>query len=380
MAKNNKFAGFCRTLMLAASVIAITATAAYPQDLGDLNDQILANPQDSSLSLRYAQAAEEMGQLRLALAGYERVMINEPDNIEARRGYERVRRMLEPPFTTFRLEVGARWDSNVLNSGIADEEAYSIFSEATLIDERPFGGARRWRSIVNFEGEVTPEFDQLNYAFLGAQTGPLFYVAPHVAAIPSIGVGVATLDGSHYFNDINASLTIEGKQSGVSYWSRLRGGWRDYSDESTADNGVYAEAMGGVSVPRILSESDTLTVVPWVRWSDIEGSTFNFLTGEVTPGEFFEYGVDAAYHYQANDHIRLSGGAVAREREYSQTMVGPSERRDTYVAPEVAMTVGNIMPCECAVRMSYQYRFNDSNDPAADFDAQRVSLSLIARF
>lgn len=115
MALKRKIGSLCRVLLLAASVTALTVGAAQPQDLADLNRQILENPQDVALNLRYARAAEEAGQPRLALVAYERILINDPSNEEARRGYERIRRSIEPAYTATRIETGVRWDSNPLN-------------------------------------------------------------------------------------------------------------------------------------------------------------------------------------------------------------------------------------------------------------------------
>jgi hypothetical protein len=380
MKKRGKLTGMCRALLLAASVTALTVANAFPQDLESLNEQILANPQDAELNFRYARAAEEAGQLRLALAAYERVMINDPGNVEARRGYERIRRMIEPAFTTLHTEVGVRWDSNIQNSDIFEEEDTVYFGRATLIDERSFLD-RRWRSIVNVEAEKVEDFDDLDYAFVGAQTGPLIYAAPHIAVIPSVGVATSWLSGDHYFDEVNASVTIEGKRDGASYWTRLRGGYRTYEDDATAEEGPFVELIGGLSLPRILSQSDTLVLVPWVRWSDIEGDTF-FFGGEVAPGQFIEYGIEATYNYQVNDHLILSAGGTARQREYTETSAffSGDDREDTFLAPEAAVTVQNFAPCECAIRIEYQYRDNDSNDFFSDFNGERVQLSLQTRF
>jgi len=378
MGTRGTLTGFCRALLLAASVSVISISSVFAQDLGTLSDRILDNPQDAELNFEYARLAEQQGHLRLALAAYERVMINDPSNEAARRGYERIRRLIEPPFTTLNTEIGVRWDSNALNSDLNEQDAYSYFARGTLIDERNLGG-RHWRSIVNLEAETTPDISELDRLYLGAQTGPLVYVAPHVAAIPTIGIGVATLDGDHYFNDYNVGLTVEGKSSGISYWTRLRGGYRQYSDDSIADEGPYAELIGGVSIPRILSDSDTLVVIPWVRWSDVEGTTFTFL-GDLSPGQFIEYGAEATYNYQVNEKLILSAGATARQRDYNETFVFSEEREDFFFAPETAVTVQNFAPCECAVRLSYQYRDNDSNDPFSEFNGDRIQLSLRTRF
>src|SRR6185436_5131629 len=132
----------------------------------------LANPQDAALNLQYARLAEEQGKLRLALAAYERILINNPDNVDAQHGYERVRRILEPTRTSFRVEFGEQWDSNPLDSSVEDDSAYTTFVNGTWSDERRFG-ARRWRTLATFQVEVTPEIDELNYGYFGVSTGPI---------------------------------------------------------------------------------------------------------------------------------------------------------------------------------------------------------------
>jgi hypothetical protein len=379
MALKRKIRGLCRALLLAASVTALTIGAAQPQDLADLNRQILENPGDVALNLRYARAAEEAGQPRLALVAYERILINDPSNEEARRGYERIRRSIEPAYTATRIEAGVRWDSNPLNQEADEEEAATIYARGTLVDERGMGGMR-WRSILDAEVEHTPDIEELDYAFLGAQTGPLVRAGPHMAALPAVGVGVSSLDGDYYFSEANVGVTIEGRGDSFSYWARLRGGWRDYSDESTAENGPYAELIGGVTAPRFISERGTLVVVPWARWSDVEGSAFDFFD-EYVPGQYTEYGVEAEYRYRLTDNLAAGVGVRARERDYDNTtiMFGSDTRSDTYVAPNASVTLTNMLPCSCDVRARYQYRDNDSNDPFAEYEADQVQLSFIAR-
>lgn len=373
------FGRICGVLMLAASVSALSIATATPQELSELNRQILANPGDIELNLRYARLAEEQGELRHALAAYERVLINHPDNADARAGYTRIRRALEPAYTTTRAEFGARWDSNPLNVAGPADEGVTAFARAALVDERRLG-ARRWRSNLDFEAEITPEIDELNYVFIGAQMGPMMDVGPHVAAIPAIGLGASMLDGAFYYGDINASLTLEGRASSASWWTRLRAGFREYGDEATADHGPYAELAAGYVAPRVLSDNGSISVVPWVRWSDIEGSTFNFFFDEIAPGEYLEYGLDAAYNHRINDYLGLSVGALARERQFTTTTIFGEDREDTYVAPQASLMLRNVLPCNCTVKLTYRHRDNDSNDPSFDYDADQVSLSLLTRF
>jgi hypothetical protein len=378
-----KPSGFCRALLLAASATAIfmaTARAQTPaEELSDLNARILEDPQDDELNLTYARIAEQSGKLRLALAAYERVLINDPGNEEAQRGFARVRRVIEPPFQTRQVEIGARWDSNPLQEHGSDEEAVSAFAHATLVDERRIG-AHRWRTVARLDGEVTPDFPRLNYGYVSAQTGPVVDVAPNLAAIPSVGVAAATLDNSSYLNEVNASVSLEGQHEGVSFWGRVRANWRDYSEESTADQGPQVEVSGGVTAPRVLSSRDSLAIVPWVRWSDVEGSSRSFLDEEVAPGEYTEIGLDAAYHYRVNDNLSVSWGVIGYRRDFARTEIAGQKQKDTYVAPQVTLTAWNVLPCSCALRFNYRHRDNDSNDPVSDYEADEASVSLFVQW
>lgn len=380
---NKRKRGFGRALLLAASATAIfmgTARAQSPmQDMVDLNTRILENPQDSDLNIQYARTAEQHGKLRLALAAYERVLINDPENVEAQEGFARVRRVIEPPFQSKRVELGGRWDSNPLNDSEFKDDAWSTFVRATMVDERRVG-AHRWRSVVNLDGELTPDVPELDYGYVGAQTGPIIDVAPHLAAIPTVGVGVAMLDDTNYFTEAHVGVTVEGQRSGVSFWGRLRGAWRDYGEESTSEQGAQVELSAGATTPQLISSRDSLTVVPWARWSGVKGSTYNFRDDVVAPGEYTEAGVEANYNYRVNDNISISGGLVSYRREYARTEVAGRNREDTYVAPQAQIMVWNVLPCTCAIRVNYRHRSNSSNDPLADYDADEVSASLFAQF
>lgn len=391
-AVRGKLSRLCGTLLLAASIAALGAGVANAQqqgnDLESLNQQILDNPQDVELNLRYARAAEEAGSPRLALVAYERILINDPTNEEARRGYERIRRQIEPGYTVSRVEVGARYDTNAVNANAdvlfvdPDElEATTYYARLLVANESEFMG-RRWRSTLNIDLEETPDIDALDYQYIGVQTGPILYAGPHLAVLPAIGASTSWLGGDSYYTEGNLSVTVEGRMSGASYWARGRVGYRDYDESNSffsstvTENGMYAEIQSGVTKPRLLLERDSLQVAPFVRWSDIDGSAFSFwLFDDVYPGKFLEYGVDVNYNYQFTDRIQGSVGALIRERDFRQ-----SSRDDTYISPQASVTFGGMLPCSCDVRLQYRYRDNDSNDVQADYDADQVSLSLLARF
>ncbi len=381
MKVRGKFGALAQAFLLAVSVTALSAGMAHAQQAGDLDalgQSILDNPQDVDLNFRYAAAAEAAGKPRLALVAYERILINDPSNETARRGYERVRRLIEPSYTVTRLEVGARFDTNAENLNedffFTEGDSTTYFGRLMIADERQALGTR-WRTIVNAIVEDNDTVEVLDYAFIGAQIGPLLYLGPHLAAIPSIGGGASMLDGDAYFNEVNFGVTLEGRAAGMSYWLRARHGYRDYqTDLSTftfvVEDGAYTELQAGLTKPQLIFERDTLVVQPFVRWSDMDGDSFGY-----APGKFEEYGAEIAYNFQAGDHIEFSVGALVREREFDGL-----ERTDSYLSPQASVTLQRVLPCDCDVRLQYRTRENDSSDDLFDYDAEQVTLSLTTRF
>ncbi len=366
-------------LLIASSFTALSAAMASAQNLDELNDRILDDVGNVELNLQYARLAEQHGELRLALAAYERILINDPDNEDAKRGFMRVRRVLEPAYSTLRVEAGVQWDTNQFNIADWDEETYSAYWRLSGVDERRLG-SQRWRTGVNFDGEIVPDIKELNYGRLAIQTGPLKDITPTLAANPTVGVAVASLDDDFYYAEVSAGVTFEGQRDGVSFWARARAGWRTYADDAAAEEGAQAEVAVGATIPRIFADRDYLTVVPWARWSGVEGSSYDLFNNEISPGEYTEYGIDANYHFQFNDHVIVSAGALAYNREYTSTEVSDETRSDVYVAPQTTVTLQNILPCQCAMNLTWRWRINESNDPAADYDARQVSAGFVVRF
>ena len=92
--------------------IALVPRQASADELDIVFGQLLAEPANPSLNLRYAELAMARGETRKALAAYERVLAQDPNNRQVIRAYNRAKRRLQPSVTAFTLSTGFVYESN----------------------------------------------------------------------------------------------------------------------------------------------------------------------------------------------------------------------------------------------------------------------------
>jgi tetratricopeptide (TPR) repeat protein len=84
-----------RPIVLLSCLLGLaTLHAAYADAISDAFQALQSNPADATLNLRYAAAAEKGGKLKWALPAYERALMADPRNPEARAGIDRVTRKI----------------------------------------------------------------------------------------------------------------------------------------------------------------------------------------------------------------------------------------------------------------------------------------------
>lgn len=366
-------------LIFLAVGTAEAAKTSVSQAQWDLYLQILQDPTNSELNLSYAREAEAQGEARLALAAYERVLLNDPDNEEARDGYQRVRRMLQPPSTQARIQVGVGTESNPRNLQDGSDDESVIIVIADIRDERTID-MTRWRTSASLSGEYISNIEDLTYGYVGARTGPIFDVGPGITLYPSLGGGAATLDERLYYAEGFAGVTMEGRFSGVFERLSLGLGYRSYGEDMTADQGLYAELAGQVYFPDSFGLDGVAFIAPWVRWSGIEGSVRNDVDEEVSPARYVEWGLETGYYYSLWSDLTVGVTVRGRQRLFLKTFVDGDKRNDYFVSPGVNARLSNIFSCACDILVDYRYRMNMSNDDTADYVGNRVTVSLATRF
>ena len=353
-------------------------------ELSRLNALILHDTTNIRLNLEYAREAERVGEYKWALVGYERILVNDPTNEEARSGLERVRRKLQPDITQFILEFGTAWESNPFYMPTGARGEWELFGRLLIRDERRLGDVR-WRTVTTAVGEVHRDNGDLNYGYFGMMTGPVLDLPKSdIALHPAIGGGVSYFAQHPYYSEGIASVTFEGFLEGAFQSVRVRGAFRDYNDFFPSTQGFYGDVTGKFARANVLAESDVIILSPWARLSGIGGAGININFEEVQVGRYFEYGTSIGYYRRVLEWLTLAADFIVYQRLYAAQMslVDGTElrRRDLMLSPGVIVILHNLFREQADFRFDYHYQHNDSNDPTRLFINHLFTAASVVRF
>jgi hypothetical protein len=357
----------------------MSVSGAFADELSDAAARVFDDPASIEVNLDYALIAEGQGKYRLALSAYERILLNHPDNVDAKRGLIRVRRIIQPPSTQKFFDIGIKAESNAGHDADDDDGDVYGFARARIRDERNFNGVR-WRTTGSLYGEYHATEDELNYAQAAATLGPIFDLGASMVTLhPSIGGGVAMLDDDFYYADVNVSALFEGYLDGVYQWARFRAGYRQYSEDMTADEGFYLDASAKKAWSDVFFENDAISIAPMLRWSGIDG-TFNDNVEDFSPGKYLLGSVRFGYDRVLTELVNVGASVEVSTRYFTvdETPDG-DHRQDWTISPGVSMLLKDVFGPQTGLRFEYEYEYNDSNDPDHDWDNHIVGVTASIR-
>lgn len=367
---------------LGAGSVSANAESSFASQLSKSYAAVLANPTDTKANLEYAKLAEQAGQKRKALATYERILLYEPDNQEARDGLYRIRSELQPDKTLVTLSAGVGYETNPLQLNNDFEGDLKGLATLVVEDERRLGD-QRWRTVVLGNAEYFTDTYELNYGYLGAQTGPVVKTVGGVEINPFIGGGVSSLENDYYFSEGMVGATFKGYLGGAYQTVRISGGYRSFNESQNEDmsDGFYADAIGRFSRPGVFSDNDVVVFLPHLRWSSVGGADLGFGFDTLAPGKFFEWGAGAMYYNDVADWLTLGVGFDAEQTLYSdyQTSTGDS-RTDWTLTPIASAVFNNALGYQSDLALDYRYDWNHSNDDYYDYGNHIFEARVVTRF
>ncbi len=357
---------------------------ARADELSDLNDAILNDPQNVDLNLRYARLAEQKGDLRKALAAYERVTVNNPSNQTAQEGFRRISRKLQPDSTRYTFELGGGWESNPARLDSGGKSDFLVIGRAEVKDERRVADVP-WRTVLNAAGEFyRAQGNELNYASLGTLTGPMSDLTPQLALHTGLGPGIAMFGENLLYHEAVAGFTLEsGFWDGVQT-GRLRLGYRSYGDSYGGSDGIYADLSERFGFAGVATKDDVAVVMPWLRWSGIEGTPLRVPLEETQPGRYWEMGLRGEYFRPMNEWVIVGGSMSIGYRSYSdETILNNGSavlRRDWTFIPGLAVIFPKVLRQPADLRLDYKYEDNRSNVNFDTYVDHQLTSSVTVRF
>jgi hypothetical protein len=366
-------------------LLSLLASTASADELRRLYAQILRDPSNTELNFRYAELAEQRGEIRKALSAYERILVNDPDNPHVRAALQRVRRMLQPDTTQFLAELGAAYETNPRRLANKSDDG-AFLARISMRDERKFGNGMRWRTIGQIAGDIYFDNSDLRYGYAGAYTGPLIDITPAIAMHAAVGGSAAYFDNRLYYSEAIANVTFESYLEGAYHTVRVRTGYRDFNSGFSSGDGMYADVIGRFSFADLLGPETIVSFSPWYRWSDFGGTGFSLLipTEQVQPGKYNEYGARIEFNKRLLDWLSFGAGVSVSQRDYAAGFdflaLVTTNRRDVMIAPHATLTFHKVMGEQTDLRLHYRYEHNDSNVAVRDFENHISTLMLVSRF
>ena len=356
---------------------------AQADELSRLYRQILRDPQNVELNLRYAALAEERGETRKALAAYERILDAEPDNDIARRRLNRITVNLTPSVTRGRLELGVRYESNVreVPSGAGRRDDFMGFAKLYINDKRAALG-HRWRTDIDAYTDFHADISALDYWRGRVSSGPVFDLGGGATLNIAPSATISFLNADYFYSEGGLRLLFE---QAFGFLDRLdiRGGYRDIDNSFSRTEGLAIDVTAQETFRGVLNRSDAFVVQPFFRWRDASGNGMNVLglPTSFLMGDYVEAGARAMYFFFPMEDIRLGGRFTWYHRDYKQNIVaGTAERYDWYISPEAEVLFRDYVCRGCDIRLQYRFEQNFSNDATQDFTNHSIIASGIRRF
>ena len=365
------------------SAAAPTASHANEQQLQSLFVRVLINPDDIALNLEYANLAEELGLTRKALSAYERILIQHPDNEDAKEGFYRVRRSLEPEFTDITVDLGGRYETNArqLSSRESRKDDFTARAKISVLDEHKVGSTR-WRTEASFLGDLHYDVHDLDYARAEVMTGPVVSVGKTLRVHTAVGGSYAVLDKEELLAEAAIKIGIEGILEGALDKLEIRAGYQDLGNKFSDADAIVVDVVGRLTRSNVLMGNDVLAAYPRLKFSKPSNSSGSATTPDrLFPGDYIQGGATLAYYMPLISDIVFGITANGYYRDYDQEVRnGSKDRRDIFLSPGAQVVFKDVLGLKSSLRLEYRYEKNLSNDDFEDFDNHVVTIRAVRKF
>ncbi len=375
------------TGLAAASLglVLVLPPAAAQEDITRIYEQILQDPGNARLNFTYARLAIERGELRKALAAYERILAQDPQNEDARAGLARVQRLLVQDVTLVTVVAGAQGETNPRRGFASNPETHdgSIFGRIQITDTRRIGEAFRLRTEGDIFANWHFNFHDIDFGNFNLRTGPYLELGPDWALHAFISGGYSYLRTNSFFWEAGGGLTLETRTAtSPAFHLTARFGYNFLTKTFTTRDAFFVEVVPRFTFRPVLFEGGILVLGPYWRFNGVtgEGPPTTGPTGELFPLRFHQLGGRADYFVEIAEKTVLNVNFTAEYRHYFETKLSePGQRRDYLIAPGIQFIFAQVLESPFDVVASYTFERLFPNDLIFRYTNHIVGVRVLWR-
>lgn len=339
---------------------------AAPDEYRDVFDRILQDPGNAGLNLRYARLAIRKGELRKALAAYERILAADPNNEEAKIGLRRVRELLKPNYTQIIAIFGGQYESNPLrlSSRVPTDDDGVFFARVILDDERRIAG-RRWRSNMDTYANFHIDIRRLDYGVTAFNTGPLLPIAKSWQVHTFVSGAYSWYDGRTFQWRGGGGMTFEPLSAGLLRSITVKGEYNFIGNSFSKRDAYVIELSSRFIKVGLFTPKGIASLSPYYRYNGIvdQGDVFLGPSGDLYPLRYHQMGARFDYFLEIRPKVTVNANITIEYRDYLDDVFFTTDhRRDLYVAPGTQLILAGLFKGRADVIFSYRFEYNSSND------------------
>ncbi len=329
--------------------------------LSKMFGEIMRNPGNIELNVRYAKLAEQSGEPRRALAAYERILGSHPGNKMALGEIERLRKALgleteAGPETNYSIVLGAKYEHNAAHRDSSflpfDSAASSVSLGAQ--DERELIG-ERFRSNARMYGDFHSRYEKGDLLFIGADTGPVFKFSDDISVRPAISVSHARVKFRHLFNSTSILANIDnGAEEALFKSLDLSIGYDDFATRYPGQDGAFFTTGANFALADT-NTNEALHLSPHYRYSHTTGQNY--------AKRNHAYGLKTNYTYPLTDSLSLAPNLGLTYKNYVGNEIDEkNERWDFLTEPGIKLILSDFLIEDSSISIGYGFERNWSND------------------
>ncbi len=382
-----RFAPIVIAATLAAAAFMPRAAHAQLDEMSRVYQQILRDPGNAELNLTYARLAIERGELRKALAAYERVLETDPNNAEAKSGIRRVQRQLSPDVTQITFVAGAQGETNPRRERLSTPKTHdgALFGRIQVSDTRKLGSEFTLRTEGDLYANYHTTFHDIDYGNVNLRTGPYFVLNDDWAVHTFASAGYSWIKARSFYSEAGAGVTFETRQlDNPSIQFTARFGYDFITKSFTTRDSLFVEISPRFTWRSVVFEAGVLVLAPYWRYNGVTGSGAATVsqTGELFPLRFHQLGIRGDYLVEVFDRVTVGVNMTVEYRHYFEREVATAKnRRDYWMSPgaQLIMTTPFDDDVPVDVIVSYAYERLFPSDPLFRFENHNFGVRMLWR-